>query len=152
MTWRTLLISFAFGVAIDVALVWLYYWWNAEPFKWTGFLVWQAVLIAAGVLLWLRRVLGFVIWYLFFGREAIASEAFQKYLEFEFKDFDKEWDDMEGWLTDHTQQGQSSAATELLGGLAITRQAGVLQYFMLNSAYRKAAVKYSGYLKRKGLL
>ena len=152
MTWRTLSISFAFGVAIDVALVWLYYWWNGEPYQWTGFLIWQAVLIAAGILLWLRRLLGFAIWYLFFGREAVASEAFQKYLEFDFKPFDTKWDNVEGWLSEHMQQGQSAAATELLSGLAITRQTGFLQYFMLSSAYKKAAVKYSGYLKRKGLL
>ena len=152
MTWRTLAISFAIGAATDIALVWLFYWWNEEPYSWAGFWIWQAVLIAAGLLLWLRKLLGFMVWYFVFGREAVAAEAFQKYIEFQFKPIETDWDSVENWLTGHTQGGQSSAATELLVGLALMRQAGLWQYFLLSSAYKKAAIRYSKYAARKGML
>jgi hypothetical protein len=148
--WRTFAISIVLGIAIDIALVWLFYWANSEPFNWNGFWIWQGVLIAASILLWARRLLGFVIWYAVIGRQAIISETFQQYLEHEFGYFDKQGDNVEGWLSEHVQQGQSSIAHELIAGLTVTRQAGIWQHFMTRAAYREAALKYSNYLIRRG--
>ncbi len=149
MSWRTYAISFALGVAIDIALVWAFYWANNEPFQWSGFWIWQAVMIAASILLWARRLLGFTIWYWLFGRQAITAEVFQKCLESEFGHFDKRWDNVEEWLSEHVQQGQSAAANELLVGLTLSRQSGIWQYSMLLSAYKNAALKYSKYVERR---
>jgi hypothetical protein len=151
VNWRTFIISLLLGLGIDVGLVWLYYWWVDEPFKWVGFWVWQAVMIGAGILLWLRRLLGFLVWYFLFGRDLLASEAFQKFIEHEFEPFDKNWDNTEGWLIGHVQENRSAAASSLITSAAVIRQVGLWQYHMLISAYKKAAIRYSSYVKRREL-
>ena len=148
MNWYSLSISFIIGLAIDCALVWLFYWWNGEAFQWRGFWIWQAILIGASLLLWLRRLIGFVGWYLIFGREALVSEAFQKYVEFEFEPFNKHFDNIDDWLSKHTQQDRSTAANSLIAS-ALIRQTGLWQYFMLISAYKKAAIRHSNYVERR---
>ena len=149
MYWRSLLISLLLGLAIDYALVCLYYWWIAEPFQWSGFWIWLAALLGAALLLWFRKLLGFVVWYLVFGREALANEAFLKFIEFGFEPFDRKRDDVDDWLIQHVKEDRSSAATSLAVAAASTRQSGIWQYAMLLSAYKKAAIRYSSYAKRR---
>lgn len=149
MYWRTLFMSLFLGLGIDYFIVWLYYWWIAEPFKWSGFWIWLAVLCGAGLLLWLRRLLGFVVWFFVFGRDALANEAFQKFVEFDFEPFDKEWDSVDDWLLQHVREDKSAAASSLAVAAASIRQTGIWQYAMVLSAYKKAAIRYSNYGKRR---
>lgn len=149
MYWRSLFISLVLGLAIDYFLVWTYYWWIGEPFRWSGFWIWLAILFGAGLLLWLRKLLGFVVWYLAFGREALANEAFQKFVEFDFEQFDKQWDNVDDWLLQHVKEDRSAAASSLASAAAFTRQTGLWQYIMLVSAYKKAAIRYSSFAKRQ---
>ena len=149
MNWRTLALSMIIGLLIDICLVWLFYWFNGEPFRWYGFWIWQAVLIGAGILLWLRELIGFVVWFVFFGCQEFEEKAFIQYLEYGFDPFVHEWDDVDNWIGQHITLDRSSIAAIELNTLSVIGMRSFWRGMMIRSAYKKAAIKYSVYLKRR---
>ncbi len=150
MNWRALAISFAIGIAVDIGLVWLYYAFIGQAFQWTGFWIWQGILWGAGILIWLRKLLGFSIWYMFHGREALAREAFESFVTHGFDDFNPEWDNVESWLDQHLKfDPRMQAAVGLALSNELMRSQGIWQLSMTRSAYKKAAIRYSKILKRR---
>ena len=149
MNWTTFTLSLLLGVAIDIGIVWLFYWFNGEQYQWSGFWIWQAVLVSASVLLWVRRQLGVALWYVLFGRQLIADEVFRKCVEFQLNPFDKKWDDVQDWLAKHVESKQAEAVFELRGGLTVARQAGLIQFLLALSAYKEAATRYANFLQRR---